>query len=284
MSVQALAAPASRIAPPLSLGDVFRHAPLFAATAIVLLAMVPPTLMALSLDPRTLNGVNVWIKPLKFELSLALYTATLAWFMSWLPAQERQSRRFRLWAIVVAIGSGLEMLWIGAAAYLGIASHFNAESVFMATIYPVMGAIAIAITLATLAQGRAFLRHWRSGDAPAFHLSLGLGLVLTCILTILVAGYMAGQTSHAVGGASSSANGLGLLGWSREGGDLRVAHFFATHAMHFIPAFGWLAARLLPPRQGTVAVWGFSVLFVGFIAYAFVEAIRGAAFLTMLMG
>lgn len=283
MSVQALTAPASRIARPLSLGDAFRHAPLFAATAVVLLAMVPPTLMALWLDPRTLNGVSVWIKPLKFELSLALYTATLAWFMSWLPAQERQSRRFRLWAIAVAVASGLEMLWIGGAAYFGIPSHFNRDNAFMAAVYPVMGALAITITLASLAQGRAFLRHWRSSDNPTFHLSLGLGLVLTCVLTILVASYMSSQTGHAIGGSGSDAGGLNLLGWSREGGDLRVAHFFATHAMHFIPAFGWLAARLLPPRQGTLAVWGFSALFVGFVGYAFFEALLGTAFLAALM-
>lgn len=278
MSLQAIA-PLPRSAAPVSWTDAFRHGPIFAATAIVLLVMVPPTLAALALDPRTLNGVNVWIKPLKFEISIALYLVTLALFMAWLPAQERQARRFRIWAIVAAVAAGLEMLWIGGAAYLGIASHFNRDNAFMAAIYPIMGAIAVTLTLTSLVLGRAFLRQRHGSDNPAFHLSVGLGLVLTCVLTILIAGYMASQTGHAVGGAGGDATGLKLFGWSRDGGDLRVAHFFATHAMHFIPAFGWGAARLLPVRSAQRAVWMLSISFVVFVALVLAQAILGRPFI-----
>ena len=103
MSLQRSAAPSSWI-------ETFRHGPIFAATALMLLAMVPPTLMALALDPRQIDGVSVWIKPLKFELSLAMYAATLAWFMSFLPAPEREARRFRIWAIVAAAAVAIEMV------------------------------------------------------------------------------------------------------------------------------------------------------------------------------
>jgi hypothetical protein len=278
MSLQAIA-PLPRSAAPVSWTDMFRHGPVFAATAIVLLAMMPPALAALALDPRTLNGVNVWIKPLKFEISIALYLGTLALFMAWLPQQERQARRFRVWAIVAAAAAALEMIWIGGAAYFGIASHFNRDSSFMAAIYPVMGAVAVTLTLPSLALGRAFLRHRRSSDNPAFHLSLGLGLVLTCVLTIAVAGYMSGQTGHAVGGSGGDAAGLKLLGWSRDGGDLRVAHFFATHAMHFIPAFGWVVARLLPARGAQGAVWAVSTGFTAFIALVLAQAIMDRPFI-----
>jgi hypothetical protein len=70
-----------------------------------------------------------------------------------------------------------------------------------------------------------------------------------------------------------------VLGWSRTGGDLRVAHFFATHAMHFIPAFGWVAGRVLPARSGRTAVWIFATAFMGFIAFALVQAIMGRPFI-----
>ncbi len=36
-------------------------------------------------DERTLNGVSVWTKPFKFALSIAVYFATLAWFVPLLP-------------------------------------------------------------------------------------------------------------------------------------------------------------------------------------------------------
>lgn len=278
MSLQAIL-PLARSATPLSFSHAFRYGPVFAATALVMLAMIPPTLMALALDPRTLNGVNVWIKPLKFEISIALYVGTLAWFMSFLPAQEREARRFRLWAIIAAIVAVVEMIWIGGAAYFGIASHFNRDNSFMAAIYPVMGAMAVTLTLPSLVMGRAFLRHRASSDNPAFLLSLGLGLVLTCALTILVAGYMSSQAGHAVGGSTGDAGGLKLMGWSRDGGDLRVAHFFATHAMHFIPAFGWIAAKLLPMRRAQQAVWAFSTGFAAFIGLVLAQAILGQPFL-----
>lgn len=278
MSLQA-ATPLPRHAAAVSFAGAFRHGPLFAATALLMLAMVPPTLMALALDPRLLNGVSLWIKPLKFEISIALYVGTLAWFMSFLPAQERQARRFRLWAAIAAGVSMIEMVWIGAAAYLGIASHFNQDNALMAAIYPLMGAMAITLTLPSFVMGRAFLRHRAGSDNPAFHLSLGLGLVLTCVLTILVAGYMSSQAGHAVGATGSDADGLKLIGWSRNGGDLRVAHFFATHAMHFIPAFGWLASRMLPQARARTAVWTFSAGFVGFVAVVLAQAILGLPFL-----
>lgn len=278
MSLQAIVS-LPRHSAPHSLAGTFRHGPLFAATALLMLAMIPPTLMALVLDPRLLNGVNLWIKPLKFEISIALYVGTLAWFMSFLREHERQARRFRVWAAIAATASVIEMVWIGAAAYLGIASHFNQDNALMAAVYPMMGAMAVTLTLPSLVMGRAFLRNRAGSDNPAFHLSLGLGLILTCVLTIAVAGYMSSQSGHAVGGTGSDADGLKLIGWSRSGGDLRVAHFFATHAMHFVPAFGWLASKALPQSRARTAVWTFSLAFVGFIAFALAQAILGLPFL-----
>jgi hypothetical protein len=283
MSLQAIA-PLPQSTTSDSLSEAFRYGPVFTATALVLLAMIPPTLMALALDPRALNGVSVWIKPLKFEISIAIYVGTLAWFMSFLPSQERQARRFRIWAVIAAVAAAIEMIWIGGAAYFGIASHFNRDSAFMAAIYPVMGALAVTLTLPSFVMGRAFLRNRASGDSPAFHLSLGLGLILTCVLTILVAGYMSSQPGHSVGGTPGDASGLKLLGWSRDGGDLRAAHFFATHAMHFIPLVGYGAARLLPPRKGQIVVWSFSAVFTAFVGYALLTAISGQSFLALVMG
>ena len=72
------------------------------------------------------------------------------------------------------------------------------------------------------------------------------------------------------------------MGWARDGGDLRVAHFFATHAMHFIPAFGFIASLLLPASQGRLAVSGFAGLLAALVGYAFVKALSGQPFLAML--
>ncbi|HXH11468.1 MAG TPA: hypothetical protein VNP04_17100, partial [Alphaproteobacteria bacterium] len=40
-------------------------------------------------DPRTVTGINPWIKPMKFALSIAIYTATMAWLLGHLPGRQQ---------------------------------------------------------------------------------------------------------------------------------------------------------------------------------------------------
>jgi hypothetical protein len=57
--------------------EVFAREPLYAGAALCLAALIAPTLVAMALDGRTLAGVNVWLKPLRFEIALTVYLATL---------------------------------------------------------------------------------------------------------------------------------------------------------------------------------------------------------------
>ena len=57
-------------------------------------------------------------------------------------------------------------------------------------------------------------------------------------------GQMPGAEGHFVGGAMNGADGLFFFGWARDGGDLRVSHFLATHAMHAVPVAAWAGARI----------------------------------------
>ena len=239
---------------------------LFAATALVLLLMIPPTLLAMAFDGRTLLGENLWIKPLKFEISLTVYFLTLAFFARWLPAGMTETRWYRLFAGGVVLSTALEMVWIGAAAAHGVPSHFNQDIPVMAAIYPLMGVLATYLTSSSLIYGLAIRRAGGLSLEPAFRFSLIWGLILTFALTVPVAGGMAaGFPGHAVGA-----------------GDLRVPHFLATHAMHFLPAAGYAAGRLLPVRLALPAVRLFTLGFVLFVAYSFVEAATGNAFLALL--
>ena len=45
-----------------------------------------------------------------------------------------------------------------------------------------------------------------------------------------------------------------ITGWSLTVGDLRPAHFLATHMMQAVPIFGVVAAWLLPARPAGIAV------------------------------
>jgi len=262
--------------------ELFRRHPLFAGGALCLLALTLPTLSAMALEQRTFLDINVWIKPFKFQVALAIYLATLAWFAGWLPAHVAASRWHRIFSTIVVLAVGAEVTWILGAAALGTASHFNDSSPVAAGLYTVMGVLAVTLTSASLVYGIAILRDRNSRLDPVFRLSVGIGLIATFVLTVVVAGYMSNNGSHFVGGAHSDARGLVPMGWARDGGDLRVAHFFATHAMHFIPAVGFIASRVLTAGRGRVAVFAFAGLFVGLVCYTFAEALSGRAFLAML--
>lgn len=97
-------------------------------------------------------------------------------------------------------------------------------------------------------------------------------------LTLITAGTMSGLGGHFVGGSGSDAGGLPFMGWSREVGDLRVAHFFATHALHFIPVFGLVSASLFGDER-RLPLRLFVVAFAAFVLFTFVQALAGRPFL-----
>ncbi|MBM3505277.1 MAG: hypothetical protein FJX65_15555 [Alphaproteobacteria bacterium] len=260
--------------------EAFRDEPRFASATLLLVLAIIPTLFAMALDGRTLNGVSVWSKPLKFEVALAVYFGTLAWFARWVSPEARASRGYRLFSGIVVSCVTAEMLWIVGAAAFGVASHFNVASPLMAALYGLMGLFAVTLTSAAPLYGVLIHRHRGNGLNPTLRLALTTGLGLTFVLTVLVAGFMASGQSHLIGGNGSDAEGLAFMGWARDGGDLRVAHFFASHAMHVIPAFGLLVA-MLGIKHGRAAVAAFSAAFIAFVVYVFAEALLGQPFLAV---
>lgn len=243
---------------------VWRDAPAYAALALVVTLAMAPILAAMALDPRQFQGESVWLKPLKFHIALAIYVATLAFYARWMPEAARRSRVWRWHVRAVVVSVLAELLWIGGAAAVGTASHFNTAPVW-SVVYPAMGVLAVILTSAALVMGLAM----RKADLPAgFRLSLVLGLVLTFALTLVTAGTMARLPGHFIGLPATGAV-LPLLGWSREVGDLRVAHFFATHALHALPLAGWLfASRPLP-------VWLAAAAYTALVAGLFGQALSG---------
>jgi hypothetical protein len=104
--------------------------------------------------------------------------------------------------------------------------------------------------------------------------AVGLGLVLTFLLTVPVAGWMSQHGGHFVGDPAAGGR-LPVLGWSTEVGDLRAAHFLATHALHVIPLVAWVLVALLPPAWAKPAVRGAVALYVASVAWTFAAALLG---------
>jgi hypothetical protein len=256
-----------------SLLDQLRaDAPALTTLALFLLLSTVPTLAALWLDDRTYQATPIWLKPLKFEISLFLYVATLAYFARWIPDATRAGLPFRAFTTVVIACILAEMAWIGAASALGTGSHFNVATPVWAVLYPIMGIVAITLTSACLVWGLLIWRNGTTGLAAPLHLSIALGLVLTFVLTVIAASVLAQGTGHFVGTALPGDPRVPILGWSRTVGDLRVAHFLATHALQGLPLVGLVAAYLLPPEPGRWLVWlsggAYAALTFGLMAQA----------------
>jgi hypothetical protein len=254
--------------------SLFGAEPVFAAAGLLIGLSLAVTLAAMAIDVRLFQGESVWVKPVKFQVALTLYLLTLAFFARWLPEGMVARRSYRVYAGVVVFAIVSELAWIIGAAMYGTGSHFNIGAPVMARLYSLMGVLAVILTSASLVYGIAIWRNRATGLPPALHLAIALGLVLTFALTLPVASTMANLPGHFVGSPVSGAH-VPVMGWSREVGDLRLAQFFATHPMHFLPLAGLAAAVLLPARAGRLAVWGAAALYVAFVAWAFTGALAG---------
>lgn len=263
-----------------ALDVITRHEPAFGVLGLMMLALMAPTLFAYTVDERTFQGVNVWLKPLKFQFSLAVYFLTLAFFARWLPAATRDKRWYRVFSASAVLAAVIEILWIGGAAAMGTSSHFN-PTAFGQAIYGAMGAAAVLITSVSAVYAWQIARNGALRLPPTFRESVVLGLALTLPLTLLTAGVMSSMGSHWVGGAQAGSEGLALMGWARDGGDLRVAHFFATHAMHFLPVFGLLSVALFGPHERR-PLRIVAAVFSLFVVWVFAQALAGSPFLPAL--
>lgn len=260
------------------LRELERRQPQLAVAAQIALVAVLPCLIAMQIDPRLVNGISVWVKPVKFLLSFVFYYATLAWFFGYLPREAQHGRAGRF-VIRTAIAVGaLEMLWLLAAAANGVPSHFNTGSLVWGLAYSAAGVGSVLLVTAILVQGLMIARDRRVALAPVFRASLVAGSITAFATTLVVAGTLSAGDGHWVGGAASDAAGLPLIGWSRTGGDLRVAHFWALHAQQLLPLAGALIAAVQPRRPRAwlaLAIAGY----LGLIGFSFVQALAGQPFI-----
>jgi len=264
-----LAAPARPLLAQMSarLRQLWHDEPRLVGFALVMLAAMLPAAIGLGLDERVLRGVNVWVKPLKFMAAVALLALTTAWFAGQLPAAVRRSRAFAALVWTLICTGGFEVVYITLQAALGQASHYNVGDAFHGLMYTLMGLGALALTATQPWLAWLIWRHGDRGVAPAWRLAVLLGLVLTFGLGA-TAGMLLGGLQPPAGA------GLPVFGWSRIGGDLRVAHFVGIHAGQVLPLIGGaLAAWRL--RGAVAGVWLAAALWTALWAVTLVQALQG---------
>lgn len=231
-----------------------------------------------TVDPRVLaSGVNVWVKPVKFLVSVGVFALTAAWFFGYIRPERRGALLPRL-VVVMLIGAGsLELLWIGWQAANGLESHFNNDTPFFNMMYSLMGLFAVILIGSTLPLAWEIARRPAAGTRSDFIAAVVIGLTLTFLLGGGLGGYMSAQPGHSVGAEGGH---VPLFGWNRSGGDLRIAHFLGIHAQQAIPLLaalvgGWgVRARWTALGMGTAA-------YVALTLAVFLQAVAGRPLLPL---
>jgi hypothetical protein len=233
---------------------------------LLILALIAP------FDERQVMGLNPWIKPMKFAISIAIYALTLGWLLYELPLRER-ARRVVNWAIASTLV--IEIVLITMQAARGVTSHFNEATAFDTVVFAVMG---MAIILNILVAAYVALKFWRTeAKIPAPYLwGIRLGLMIF-VLASLEGFVMISHSAHSVGVPDGGA-GLPVVNWSVKGGDLRVAHFFGMHALQALPLVGYLlSTRRAESLTSNAARWaqGMGVVYALLALLLFLWAMAG---------
>ena len=261
--------------------------PVLTVSTVVMFLGAALTTAGLFLDPRQLVGEPIWLKPTKFYASLAIYNATILYFLSFL--SERR-RLVRVAGAVLSVCGALEMVGITLQAARGVRSHFNVATAFDNAIFAMMGIFIWVLWVTMLVLAVALLRA-KLADRPlasALRMGLLVGIVGAALGYFMVAprgeqiaAMKAGEQpvetgSHTFGGKDGGP-GLPVVGWSTTAGDMRPAHFFGLHGMQVLPFLAILLAR----RQSRSEAWRLAlvraagVAYLGLMAVLAVQALRG---------
>jgi hypothetical protein len=228
-------------------------------------------LAAMPFDGRKILGLNPWVKPVKFDVSVMIFLVTIA-VLLW--ALGDGWDRSKMW---IGWGVGIAMIFeesvISLQALRGVRSHMNYDSPLNGGLFGVMG---VAILISSLLMAWLLVVWFRTdgGLPPAVVWGIRLGLVML-LLASIEGVRMVAHGGHTVGAEDGTA-GLAFVNWSTKYGDMRVAHFFALHALQIFPLVGLaLASTKLRTGLQTSGVFAFAVAYLAAVWWLFAEAMRG---------
>lgn len=270
--------------------DLLRMNPPLVLTVVANLGLFCVLLPLAFLDTRLVTGQPVWIKPLKFAISVSLYSGTLMWLLGYVKKQVLARRV----AWIVAVTLLIEMILIVLQAARGVASHFNVDAPVDGAIFSIMGLSIAILWIAHLVTSVSLLRDrtWTGPLSSAVRggmIVAALGMVVAFVMT--APGFNGpvqfspnGQpypTGHIIG-APQDAPGLAILGWSTTGGDLRVSHFVGLHALQILPLFALLlSAFKISAESRILLVRALSVVYGAVVVILLLQALRGIPFFRM---
>lgn len=255
--------------------ELYRRNPLLALVGWLHIVALLATMVGYFADERTVLGVNTWIRPMQLTASIAVYVWTIAWFTRYI---RRPRPAMKIVSVVIALSMVVESTCIllqGARAtpsYLHFATDFDA-AVFQ-TMGVMIGVNLLMVVVVLFLFSRPTLRL-----PPVYLWGIRAGIVLF-LVGGAIGGMMIVRGGHTAG-APDGGPGLPLLNGSTVGGDLRIAHGLALHALQILPLIGYLLSRWRSLRGSAVRLALLAMVVVGYAAlvYAlFRQAMEGSPF------
>jgi hypothetical protein len=270
--------------------DVWNRNRPLVALVLAMLVVAAVALLGLVIDPRLIAGAPAWMKPLKFAVSIAVYAVTLLWMLRFIPDRPRLVAAIS-WGVF--LGFGVEMTLIVMQVLRNTTSHFNVATSFDAAVFGAMGAVISGMWLLNAVVAFLLARR-RFAESPiVWGVRLGLlagllGMTLAFLMTrptpdqahLAPTGTSSIVGAHAVG-VLDGGPGLPVVGWSIEGGDLRIAHFVGLHGLQALPVLGLALVRFAPPhlpmRDRSRLVGVAAAFWIGLTLLLAWQALRGQA-------
>jgi hypothetical protein len=245
---------------------------------VVAIALVPLWIF----DSRELLGVSVWEKPIKFYISVAIFSFTYSWLSSFL---SRGGRWVRLTGLVIAVSLAVEIVIILAMASIGTTSHFNVSTPTAIAIWSIMATFISIVLFSTIFISLMILFQKQQDFNLKLALALGsvntaVGMGLAYLMTWPTANQLANYQgiagAHAVG-VSDGGPGLPFFGWSTVAGDLRVGHFFGLHSIQ-VAAILLAISLLLPVAFRVPLILVGNLTWLGFVGLVTWQSLRAEPF------
>lgn len=222
------------------------------------------------LDDRLVAGINPWIKPMKFCLSVGIY----CWTIGWILFDIQQKKWTHYLSLVIGITMVIEIFVILYQASRGVMSHYNFETPFDSILFGLMG---IMIGINTISVVFIFVLLLK----PIPHLNgLYLQTLRIAFVIFLLGSYIGSQMISNEGhniGVPDGGPGLPFFNWSTIGGDLRIAHFMGLHSIQILPLLAHTIIKKsnLPSLTKRIIVTSSIIGFIIVISLLWSQALKG---------
>lgn len=239
------------------------------------LVLAVPMFATLALfAPGAATAVNPWIKPIKFSLSFSTFASTISLLLMALRIPQWQLKLARR---VIAGSVALEILSLGAQAWRSAYPHSGQAGLDSGLAQMTNSMVMVNTAIVCWMLVLFCANRVRSSMVDGPMVSAIRYSIMIFLAGNAIGGYMLSRGSHTVG-ATDGGPGLPFVNWSTIGGDLRIAHFIAIHAIQIVPLFAYILAQMSPiptVKHRKLAIAVLAIAVSGAVGATFVQAALG---------